>query len=155
MVLIILAFCIGVVAGLRALTPLAAVSWAARFGLLPLGGSWLSFMGYTWTPWVFSLLALGELFNDKLPKTPSRKVPAQFATRVVTGGIAGAAFGIASSSAIVCALAGVLGAVAGTLGGAEARGRLTSAIGGKDLPIALLEDFIAVIGALLIIKQLT
>ncbi|ADV82895.1 DUF4126 family protein [Terriglobus saanensis] len=154
MSLIVLAFFIGVVAGLRALTPLAAVSWAARFGWLPLGGSWLAFMGYTWTPWVLSLLALGELFNDKLPKTPSRKVPAQFATRIVTGAVAGAAFGIATSSSIVGAIAGALGAVAGTLGGAEARSRLTNAIGGKDLPIALLEDFITVMSALLIVRQL-
>ena len=154
MSLIVLAFLLGVVAGLRALTPLAAVSWAARFGLLPLGGSWLSFLGYTWTPWILSLLALVELVNDKMPKTPSRKVPPQFATRILMGAVAGAAFGVATSSGIVCAVAGAIGAVAGTLGGAEARGRLTAAIGGKDLPIALLEDFIAVMGALLIVRQL-
>jgi uncharacterized membrane protein len=45
-------------------------------------------------------------------------------------------------------VAGAFGAVAGTLGGYEARTRLVRATGGKDLPIALLEDAIAVVGGL-------
>jgi len=43
--------------------------------------------------------------------------------------------------------------VVGTLGGYEIRSRLVKAIGGKDLPIALLEDAIAVGGAILIVSQ--
>jgi uncharacterized membrane protein len=39
---------------------------------------------------------------------------------------------------------GALGAVAGTLIGARARGALVRANGGKDLPIALLEDATAI-----------
>jgi uncharacterized membrane protein len=50
-------------------------------------------------------------------------------------------------------LAGVLGAVAGTLGGYEFRSRLVRAIGGNDLPIALLEDAIAICGAFLIVSH--
>ena len=50
------------------------------------------------------------------------------------------------------ALAGIVGAVIGTLGGYEFRKRLVQATGGKDLPIALLEDCIAVVGAFLIVK---
>ncbi len=42
------------------------------------------------------------------------------------------------------AIAGVIGAVIGTLAGYEARKRVVQAIGGNDLPIALLEDAIAV-----------
>lgn len=49
-------------------------------------------------------------------------------------------------------IAGALGAVLGTLGGYEARKRLVAATGGKDLPIALLEDAVAVIGAILIVS---
>ena len=45
-----------------------------------------------------------------------------------------------------------IGAVAGTFGGYEFRVRLVKAIGGKDLPIALLEDLIAVGGAILIVN---
>ena len=81
MPLLVLAFLIGVVSGLRALTAPAAVSWAARLGFLKLEGTPLAFMGYVATPYIFSLLAIGELINDKLPKTPSRKVPPQFIAR--------------------------------------------------------------------------
>jgi uncharacterized membrane protein len=49
-------------------------------------------------------------------------------------------------------IAGAIGAVLGTLGGYEARKRLVAATGGKDLPIALLEDAVAVIGAVLIVS---
>ena len=80
---------IGVVAGLRAMTALAAVSWAAWGNVLPLGGSLLAFLGARWTPWVVTLLALGEMVTDQLPKTPSRKVPMQFITRLLVGAVCG------------------------------------------------------------------
>ncbi len=41
----VLAFVIGVIAGLRSLTAPAVVSWAARLGLLHLENTWLSFLG--------------------------------------------------------------------------------------------------------------
>ena len=144
---------IGVVAGLRAMTPLAAVSWAASLGILNLGGTWMAFMGYRWSPWIFSLLALAEIINDKLPQTPSRKSPPQFATRIVTGTFAGLAIGMSHGSAVVCAVLGAVGAVAGTLGGASARGALAKALG-RDLPAALLEDCVAVGAAFVVIKVL-
>jgi uncharacterized membrane protein len=40
------------------------------------------------------------------------------------------------------------------LGGAEARSRLVKATGGKDLPIALLEDAVAIIGGILIVTHI-
>jgi uncharacterized membrane protein len=52
-------------------------------------------------------------------------------------------------------VAGVLGGVAGTLGGYEFRSRLMKATGGKDLPIALLEDAIAICGAFFIVSRLS
>ena len=64
----VLAFLIGVVAGLRAMMAPAAVSWAARLGWLNLSGTPLAFMGAAVTPYIFTLLALGELVNDKLPE---------------------------------------------------------------------------------------
>jgi len=150
----VLAFLIGVVAGLRALTPLAAVSWAARLQWLHLENTHLAFLGFAATPYIVSALAIGELINDKLPKTPSRKAPPGFIARIVTGALSGAAIGVAGESAIGGLLAGAIGAVAGTLGGYEFRSRLVKAIGGKDLPIALLEDVIAIGGAFLIVSQL-
>jgi len=147
----VLAFLIGVVAGLRALTPLAAVSWAARLGWLHLDNTSLAFLGYAATPYIFSVLAIGELINDKLPKTPSRKAPPGFIARIVTGTLCGAALGVARQSLVGAAAMGAIGAVAGTLGGYEFRSRLVKATGGRDLPIALLEDVIAVGGAFLIV----
>jgi len=144
----VLAFLIGVVAGLRSLTPLAAVSWAARLGWLHVENTWLAFLGYAATPYIFTALAIGEIINDKLPKTPSRKAPVPFAARIVTGALSGAALGAASHAISGGLIAGIVGAVAGTLGGYEFRARLVRAIGGKDLPIALLEDAIAIGGAI-------
>ena len=103
----ILAFFIGVVAGLRSLTPLAAVSWAARLRLLHLGNTWLAFLGYVATPYIFTVLAIGEIINDKLPKTPSRKAPVPFAARIVTGALSGAAISTAANALIGGQLVGV------------------------------------------------
>jgi uncharacterized membrane protein len=154
MFIYVLAFLIGVVAGLRALTAPAVVSWAARFGWVHLENTWLAFLDAAVTPYVASVLAVGELINDKLPKTPSRKAPLSFAARIVTGGISGAALG-ASQSAMGGLVAGALGAIVGTLGGYEARTRAANAIGKKDLPIALIEDAIAVAGAFWIASRLS
>ncbi len=151
---ILLAFAIGVVAGLRALTPLAAVSWAARLGGLDVHGTWLAFLGFAATPYILTILAIAELIADKLPKTPSRKAPPSFIVRIVSGALCGAALGAASHAPIGGLVAGALGAVAGTLGGYEFRARLVSAIGRNDLPIALLEDAIAIIAAIVIVSRL-
>jgi len=153
MSILTLAFLIGVVAGLRAMTAPAAVSWAAHAGWLHLGGTWLAFLGFKFTPYIFGLLALFELVSDKLPKTPSRKVPAQFIARIVSGAICGAAIGAGRGGMTGGLVAGAIGAVAGTLGGYEFRSRLVRAIGGKDLPIALLEDAIAIGGAIWIVSS--
>lgn len=150
---VVTAFLIGIIAGLRAMTAPAAVSWAAYLGWIDLSQSWLAFLGYSWTPWIFSLLAIAELVNDKLPNTPSRKVPPQFAARVVMGGLAGAALGVAGGSLAIGLIAGIIGAVVGTYGGAAVRGRLAAGFG-RDLPAALIEDAVAVIGGLLIVWAL-
>ena len=43
---LVLSFLIAVIAGLRAMTAPAAVSWAARLGWLNLGPTPLAFLGY-------------------------------------------------------------------------------------------------------------
>ena len=85
-----LALLIGIVAGLRAMTAPAAIAFAAHYGVLDLSGSWLAFLGYRWTPWIFLVLAIGEWVTDQLPTTPSRKVPVQFGTRILMGLATGA-----------------------------------------------------------------
>ena len=154
MAIYVFALLIGVVAGLRAMTAPAAISWAAQLGWLSLQDTWLAFLGFAYTPYILSLLALGELITDKLPTTPSRKIPMQFGGRIAMGALCGAALGAASQSLVGGLLAGAIGAVIGTLGGSELRSRLARAIG-KDLPAALLEDAVAVGGALLIVCRFT
>jgi uncharacterized membrane protein len=148
----LLALLIGVVAGLRTLTAPAAVSWAAHLGWLHLQNTWLAFLGATVTPYIFSALALAELVTDKLPSTPSRKVPMQFGGRILMGALCGAALGASAGALAGGLVAGVIGAVIGTLGGAELRGRLAR-LAGRDLPIALLEDAVAIVGACLIVSR--
>lgn len=141
--LLVVALLIGVVAGLRAMTAPAVVSWAASLGVLPLVGTPLAWLGWRFTPWIVSLLAVGELVTDQLPNTPSRKVPLQFGTRVVMGGLCGAAVGLAGGLWAAAMVAGALGAVLGTLGGAAARAAMARRFG-RDLPAALLEDAAAI-----------
>ena len=93
----VLAFLIGVVAGLRAMTAPAVVSWAACLGWLHLENTSLAFLRYTASPYILSALAIGELVADKLPKTPSRKAPPGFAARLVTGALCGAALAAGQS----------------------------------------------------------
>ena len=150
MSLYLFALLIGVIAGLRAMTAPAAVAWGAHLGLIPLQGTPLAWLGGAIAPWVFTVLAVLELVSDQLPKTPSRKVPAQFGTRILSGAFSGAAIGLVGGAWIGGAIAGAVGAVIGTLGGADARGRLAKAFG-KDLPAGLLEDVIAIGGAALIV----
>ncbi|RZU43015.1 DUF4126 domain-containing protein [Edaphobacter modestus] len=153
MAILVSAFLIGIIAGLRAVMAPALVSWAAGLGWLNLEGTSLHFFSSAITRWLFSLGALGELVNDKLPKTPSRKIPPQFITRVVTGALSGAAIGASRESLVGGLLAGAIGAVAGTLGGAAFRGWLSRTIS-NDLPAALIEDAIAIFGGLLIVSHL-
>ena len=148
-----LALLAGVVAGSRALTAPAAVSWAARLGHLNLGGSWLAFMGYSWTPWIFTVLAIVELITDQLPSTPSRKVPMQFGARIITGALSGATIGVAAGSWIGGLVAGVIGAAIGTYGGAEIRSQMAKAFG-RDQPAAFVEDAGAIILGLIIVWAL-
>src|SRR5579864_2655394 len=107
----VLAFLIGVIAGLRSLTAPALVSWAARLGWLKLENTWLAFLAYAAAPYILSVLAIVELIADKLPKTPSRKAPPGFAARLVTGALCGAAFGGTTGAMGPGLIAGGLGAV--------------------------------------------
>ena len=147
----LLSLSIGIVAGLRAMTAPAAVSWAAYLGWLKLDESILAFMGYTWTPWIITVLAVAELVTDQLPSTPSRTVPVQFGTRILSGALTGAALGTVGGSLVIGAVLGAAGAVIGTLGGRAARAALARQFG-TDRPAALLEDVVAIAAALLIVR---
>jgi uncharacterized membrane protein len=155
---LLLALGIGVVAGLRALTPPAVVAWGGFLGWLPLDGTWAQWVGHPITVAILTILLVVELVTDQLPKTPPRTVPPQFIARLVTGGFAGAVVGAPIWDQVnlhgytFSALgAGVVGAVLGTMGGYQARSRLVARNGGRDLPVALTEDAIAVLGGFAIV----
>ena len=150
----VLPLLIGVVAGLRAMTAPAAVSWAARVGWLDVAPTAFAFLGYAFTPWIFTALALVELVTDQLPTTPSRTVPIQFGTRVLTGALSGGAIGASRGALVAGLLAGIVGAIVGTLGGRAVRARLAAAFG-SDRPAALIEDAVALGGAFLIMVALS
>jgi len=137
------AFLIGLVAGLRSMTPLAVVSWSARLGFLALAHTPLAFFGYRYTPIIFTVFAIGELVGDKLPQMPSRKAPPGFITRIIVGALAGAAVGATAQALVTGLVIGIVAAVLGTLGGSAVRQKMAGAFG-RDLPAALTEDVIAV-----------
>jgi uncharacterized membrane protein len=139
---------LGIAAGLRAGTPLAAVSWGAYLGWINLSDTWAAFAGNIVVTIVLSILALVEMVTDQLPQTPSRKVPQQFAARVISGAICGVVVGLPSNNWIAGLILGAIGAVIGTLGGAEARKRLAAAFG-RDMPAALVEDAVTIVVAIL------
>jgi uncharacterized membrane protein len=154
MTTLLLALLIGVVAGMRAMMAPAVVSWAARLGWLNLGGTWLAFLGHAFTPWILTVLALGELVTDQLPGTPSRTVPMQFGARILTGGLSGAAIAAPGGALVAGLVAGMVGAVIGTLGGRAFRAQLAAAFR-SDRPAALIEDAVAIGVALLIVGGLS
>lgn len=141
---------IGITAGLRALTPIAAVSIGAWLVWIDLTGSWASFLGNIITVVILVLMAIGELVRDQLPNTPSRKETSSIVLRCVAGAVAGYVLGWPSGNWIAGIVLGIVGALIGTFGGYEIRRRLGKALRG-DLPAALIEDVVAVALALLVV----
>ncbi len=141
----LLAFLIGVVCGLRSLTGPAVVAWAAHRGWIDLGNTSLHLMGLTVVVVVFTLAAVGELIADQLPSTPSRTKPPGLIARIVLGGLCGAAAsGAAAQSMTLGALLGAAGGIAGAFGGKEVRTRTVRALKVPDFVIATVEDAIAI-----------
>jgi uncharacterized membrane protein len=148
-------FLIGCVAGLRAFTAPAIVCWGARFGWLHFAGTSFAFMDHTLTLVIFTVLALVELTTDKLPKTPARTTPPQLITRILFGGLSGAALAVsAGGTMLVGALAGAVGAAMATFAGYYIRHALVAQSHLPDLVVALLEDLLAISGGLFLVSRL-
>jgi uncharacterized membrane protein len=151
---LLLAFLIGVIAGLRTMTAPAVVAWAANRHWLNLHNSPLAFMGSTAAAAVFTVLALGELVVDKLPSTPNRTRLLGLIGRSVLGGLSGAAVVASGEQSIALGVVlGVAGAIAGAFTGYEVRKRLVRALKIPDFVMALLEDAVAIGGGLLIVSR--
>ena len=151
---LLLAFGIGFVAGLRSLTAPAVVAWAAYLGWINLSNSILAFMGSVWAVGLFTLLALVEFVADQLPTTPARTGAMGLSARIVMGLLTGACLGIAGgTSPWLAAVIGAVGGVAGAYGGYQARVKLVRGLGVPDFAIAIPEDLIAIGLGLLIVSR--
>jgi uncharacterized membrane protein len=127
MTYLLLAFGIGFVSGLRAVTSLAAL-------MLVRGGVW----GY-----VFALGAIGEYVADASPKIPPRTALPSIIVRPLSGAAAGWLIaGMHGGTVWLGAVVGLVGAFAGTYGGKAARLAAITRIGA--LPAAVAEDIVAI-----------
>ena len=150
-----LAFGIGVIAGLRALTAPAVVAWAAHLHWINLQGTHLAFVGTIVAVAIFTLAAIGEIVNDKLPKTPPRTATPSLIIRIVMGALAAATLSAGIGGSLwIGALLGGVGAVVGTFGGYYARTGLVKALHSPDFVIALVEDAVAVCGGMFLASRL-
>ncbi len=147
------AFLIGCVCGLRSMTAPAVVAWGAYLGWLHLQGSLLAFFAHKISLVIFSVFALAELIADKLPFIPARTQAGPLAVRIIFGALCGAALCVsaAAASPMVGALLGAVGGVAGAFAGYTYRHRLASRV--PDLVLALLEDLVAVGGGFFLISR--
>lgn len=151
---ILLAFAIGLVNGLRSFTAPAVVAWAARWKWLNLDGSFLAFMSSAVAAYIFTAGAIVEYVVDKLPQTPSRKEAPGLIARAVFGGLSGATLCAAADHSIVLgALLGLIGGIAGAFAGYEARTRLVKALNVPDIVVALLEDAVAIGASFFIVSR--
>lgn len=149
---LLFSFLIGFFGGLRSLTPPAITAWAVHLGWLKPEHS-LSWIGSWPSVVIFTLLAIGELVADKLPRTPNRTSPPGLIARIVSGAITGACIASSGHNAILFgAVLGIVGAIAGTFAGFKFRTGIVKALQIPDLPVALMEDLIAIGGSLLIIS---
>ena len=114
---LLLAFLIGLFAGLRSVTPPAAVAWAVYLGWLKLARP-LALIGSLPAVIILSLLAVIEFILDKLPYTPSRTVPRGLIIRIGAGGFTGAFVSLGGGqSAFVGAGLGLIGGIVGCFAG--------------------------------------
>jgi uncharacterized membrane protein len=106
------AFLLGVVAGARSMTPLAAISEAARRNMLPSDSRIGAFLGHPAVSAGLKVLAVGELLGDKMKSAPDRIVAPGIAARLLTGAAAGLALAPKGErgQAAVLGAAGAVGA---------------------------------------------
>jgi uncharacterized membrane protein len=152
---LLLGLVLGMSAGMRSMTPIAVVAWAAQLGWPDLGATRLGFMTSPITAWAFTLFACTELVFDKLPFTPSRLAAGPLGARIVSGALCAATvFAATHQPVAVGAIAGMVGAVIGAVAGYHARRHLTMNRKAPDLVVALVEDAIAIGLAVLAVTRI-
>jgi uncharacterized membrane protein len=151
---LLFAFALGMCAGLRSMIAPAAIAWASQFSLAELRQTNLSFLAAPATAYIFTALACAELVGDKLPFTPSRLTIGPLAGRVVMGALCGMAlFSAVHQSMPIGGMAGGLGAGAGAYIGYHVRRALTMRAKLPDFLVALVEDAVAIAGAIYVVSR--
>lgn len=136
-------------------------AWAARQGWLHLSGYRLAFLSNSILVALLTLLAVGELIADKLPFVPSRLKPGPLTIRILAGALCGAALAGSSGALpsmgalplVAGAIPGGVGAIAGSFLGSWYRRTVLTASAPGRLVAALLEDTVAVAGAIAIVTR--
>jgi len=128
---------IGVLTGLRSMSAVAALSWAASLGRI--GAGWIPLGPRARR--LATLAALAEMAGDKMPFAPDRRIAPSFLLRLALGAAGGSVLAGPGVSRMEGAMVGIAGAVAGTLLGRAARGANTQS--GGDWARALTEDAVA------------
>jgi uncharacterized membrane protein len=113
-------------AGLRSMTPVAALAVGGRLG---------ESRALRWT---LVAAAAGELIADKLPQTPSRTSPPALAGRLATGAFVGW-----NAAGVGGAALGAVAAGGAAVAGQRLRGALVARSGWPDPAIAVAEDGLA------------
>jgi uncharacterized membrane protein len=139
---------LGFVTGLRTMTSFAVLCWFAYFGYLSVDDTWAFWTAKLVTVVIITLCALGEYIADKLPNTPNRTAPVGLIARLLFGGLTGAtaATGL-GGSAIEGIILGSLGAILGAFVGFHFRRSLVERTGWPDWVVALGEDAVAIVCA--------
>jgi uncharacterized membrane protein len=139
---------IGLVAGSRSMTPLAAVSLASAAHRLPRNNGAPVIISRPLPALGAVALAMGELFGDKMRTAPDRIVPAGMAARLITGAIAGAALAPRRDRV----LAGAVGASAAVIASYVTFGARMKALRRYgQTPSGLVEDALVLACAALIV----
>jgi len=140
---------LGAVAGLRSMAAPAALSRAAHHGDVDgLQETPLATLASSKVSTLLTLFEVGELIGDKLPMTPSRTSAPPLLGRAASGALVGAALFVSGGRR--AAAGGVLGAVsavAAAYAGEHLRAAGAQRLGIPDLPLALLEDTVVLVGA--------
>lgn len=141
---------LGGLTGLRTMTPIAVLCWFSWLGHLNISGTWAAWTHSPISVAVFTVLAIGELIGDKLPKTPARTSAFPLIARIVFGSLVGAiaATGM-DGSALEGAVLGGISAVVGAFLGFHVRQWLVKENDCRDLYIACAEDGITILFAVL------
>jgi uncharacterized membrane protein len=140
---------LGLVNGMRTMTPIAVLCWFAYAGYLPVGGTWAFWSAKLVVAIVFTVLALAEFVGDKLPKTPNRTAIGPLIARLLFGGLVAAIVAVAlNGSGLEAVILGAAGVLIGAFASFVVRRDLVARSGSKDWPVAVIEDISAVVLAI-------